>query len=144
VDVISDNEVYIGTGLDAGVEGGAYNESLDLSGLPLCNSAASCATYIPNLPTTGCVLASGVLPAGLSIVNCRISGTPVAESSGNYSFVVCSSKGCSQYFLTIQPENAAGLLTFGGVLRRLRSLNQKNVVARRQSWVQVEGAVTFQ
>ena len=125
------------------METGAYDESLNLTGIPLCNSAASCATYISNLPDTGCVLAKGVLPDGLSIVNCRITGTPAVGSSGNYSFVVCSSNGCSQYFLTIQPANAAAMLTFGGVLRRLRSLNQKNVVARRQSWVQAEGMVTL-
>ena len=175
--------------------GRAYNESIDFSGTQLCNSAASCAAYIPNLPATGFVLTRGELPAGLSLVNGQITGTPAAKSSGNYSFVVCSSNGCDQYFLTIQigqvvssgemdalttlqksyiqqgtvvttsdsrrwvytgtgDKNlmtsyidlpAYSMLTFGGVLRSLRSLKQGNVLtARRLSWSDpVEGMVTF-
>jgi len=132
--VISEEDSFVGVGLDGGTEGVFYDESLLLTGTTLC-SGSGCSLYIDELPPPGeYVLAAGVLPEGLSIVGSNLVGTPATGSSGSYSFVVCCAEGCKQYFLVINKALPVDKYTFGQVMSVLRMLNRSNVPARRYGW----------
>jgi len=131
--------------MSSGREGVVYDgPPLNFLGIPLCAGEANCSKYISDLPDAGGdILVSGALPNGLSLLGGRVVGTPASGSAGTYSFIICFNSGCRQYSLVILP-NWVDTFTFGGVLRVLRMLNSASVVARRRSWVPVEGVVTFQ
>lgn len=127
----------LASGLPAGRVGIPYSQPLPVGDI-LC-VGGGCSDY-GGLPSAGYVL-RGVLPAGLTIINGRVSGTP--QVSGNYVFIVCTSAGCSQYALMILPDPSLRFFTFGEVLRVFRMVNSEKLVARRNGWGVAEEQVTF-